>query len=127
MTIEQMMKINEEFKTKGLLLNEEDLLDWLRLKDDMITRSSEIKQEVIIWKLELDKNKATRVLELKSVQDEKWKSLTEKSIDWILKQEFFDKDIELATKKATADLLKDRADSIIEFINVIKMNKKISY
>ena len=127
MTIDQLLAINEEFKKKGLLLSEEDLIDRLRLRDDMNTTSSDIKQEVLIWKLELDKEKAKRTIELKAVKDQSWKNITEKNIDWIIKQEFFEKDIELLTKKATADLLKDRADAIIEFINIIKLNKKISF
>jgi hypothetical protein len=48
MTIDQLLAINEEFKKKGLLLSEEDLLDRLRLRDDMNTTSSDIKQEVLI-------------------------------------------------------------------------------
>ena len=77
-----MLKINEEFKQKGLLLSSEDLFDRLRLRDDMKTESWKIRQEYIIEKLEMDKEKAKRVIELKTVTDERWKGLTEKSIEW---------------------------------------------
>lgn len=124
MNIETMMACNEEFKKKGLLLSKEDLFDWLCLRDDMITESGKIRQEYILEKLEMDKEKAKRVIELKTVTDERWKWLTEKSIEWNIRQEFFDQEIALNTKKAMYELLYERAESIIDFINVVKLNLK---
>lgn len=124
MTIETMLNINEEFKKKGLLLSSEDLFDRLRLRDDMKTESGKIRQEYILEKLEMDKEKAKRVIELKTVTDERWKWLTEKSIEWNIRQEFFDQEISLNAKKATYELLYERAESIIDFINVVKLNLK---
>jgi len=124
MTIETMLNINEEFKKKGLLLSSEDLFDWLRLRDDMKTESWKIRQEYILEKLEMDKKKAMRTIELKAVTDDKWKGLTEKAIDGNIKQEFYDEEISLNAKKATYELLYERAESIIDFINVVKLNLK---
>lgn len=124
MTIETMMACNEEFKKKGLLLSKEDLFDWLRLRDDMITESGKIRQEYILEKLEMDKKKAMRTIELKAVTDDKGKGLTEKAIDGNIKQEFYDEEISLSAKKATYELLYERAESIIDFINVVKLNLK---
>lgn len=124
MTIETMLKINEEFKKKGLLLSSEDLFDRLRLRDDMKTESWKIRQEYILEKLEMDKKKAMRTIELKAVTDDKWKGLTEKAIDGNIKQEFYDDEIALSNKKATYELLYERAESIIDFINVVKLNLK---
>ena len=124
MSIETMLKINEEFKQKGLLLSSEDLFDRLRLRDDMKTESWKIRQEYIIEKLEMDKEKAKRVIELKTVTDERWKWLTEKSIEWNIRQEFFDQEIALNTKKAMYELLYERAESIIDFVNVVKLSLK---
>lgn len=124
MEIKVMLKINEEFKEKGLLLSKEDLFDRLRLRDDMRTKSNELKQEVTIWKLELDKEKACKVIEYKTVTDEKGKWLTEKTIESLIKKDFYEKEIELLTKKATADLLQERAESIIDFVNIVKMEIK---
>lgn len=119
-----MMACNEEFKKKGLLLSKEDLFDWLRLRDDMITESGKIRQEYILEKLEMDKKKAMRTIELKAVTDDKGKGLTEKAIDGNIKQEFYDEEISLSAKKATYELLYERAESIIDFINVVKLNLK---
>lgn len=124
MTIETMLNINEEFKKKGLLLSSEDLFDRLRLRDDMKTESWKIRQEYILEKLEMDKKKAMRTIELKAVTDDKWKGLTEKAIDGNIKQEFYDDEIALSNKKATYELLYERAESIIDFINVVKLNLK---
>ena len=124
MTIETMLNINEVFKKKGLLLSSEDLFDRLRLRDDMKTESWKIRQEYILEKLEMDKKKAMRTIELKAVTDDKWKGLTEKAIDGNIKQEFYDEEISLNAKKATYELLYERAESIIDFINVVKLNLK---
>ena len=127
MTIDQMLKIHEDFKSKGLSISEEDMLDRLNLREDMITEASNLKAKNIETKMILDKDKAKRTLELKSVVDEKGKWLTEKAIEWNLKIEFFDREIEIVAQKATADLLQSKADTIIEYVNVIKLNKKISF
>lgn len=124
MSIETMLNINEEFKKKGLLLSSEDLFDRLRLRDDMKTESWKIRQEYVIEKLEMDKEKAKRTIELKTVTDDKWKGLTEKAIDGNLRQEFFDQEIALSAKKATYELLYERAESIIDFVNVVKLSLK---
>lgn len=124
MNIETMMACNEEFKQKGLLLSKEDLFEWLCLRDDMITEANKIKQEVTIWKLELDKDKAKRVLELKSVVDEKWKWLTEKAIEGNIRIEFQERELELITKKTVGELLRERAESILEFVNIVKIELK---
>lgn len=124
MTIETMLNINEEFKKKGLLLSSEDLFDRLRLRDDMKTESGKIRQEYILEKLEMDKKKAMRTIELKAVTDDKGKGLTEKAIDGNIRKEFFDDEIALNAKKATYELLYERAESIIDFINVVKLNLK---
>lgn len=127
MTIEQMLKIHEDFKSKGLSISEEDMLDRLNLREDMITEASNLKAKNIEEKMTLDKDKAKRILELKAFKDENWKGLTEKTIEGNLKVDFFDRELEIVSQKATADLLQSKAETIIEYINVIKLNKKISF
>ena len=127
MTIEQMLKIHEDFKSKGLSISEEDMLDRLNLREDMITEASNLKAKNIEEKMTLDKDKAKRILELKTFKDENWKWLTEKTIEGNLKVDFFDRELEIVSQKATADLLQSKAETIIEYINVIKLNKKISF
>lgn len=70
MTIQEMLDKNEEFKKKGLQLNEDDLFNWLTLQDDMITESSNLKGKYLENKLQIDKDKAVRSMELKAEKDE---------------------------------------------------------
>lgn len=122
--IQKLLDKNEEYKKKWLQLTEDDLFNWLVLQDEMITESSNMKAEYLEKKLQSDKDKALKSLELKAVQDEKGKSLTEKQIDAIIKKDFFDSDIKQGALKATYELLYQRAQTITEFINIVKMNNR---
>ena len=122
--IQKLLDKNEEYKKKWLQLTEDDLFNWLVLQDEMITESSNMKAEYLEKKLQSDKDKALKSLELKAVQDEKWKGLTEKQIDAIIKKDFFDSDIKQGALKATYELLYQRAQTITEFINIVKMNNR---
>lgn len=122
--IQKLLDKNEEYKKKWLQLTEDDLFNWLVLQDKMITESSNMKAEYLEKKLQSDKDKALKSLELKSVQDEKGKGLTEKQIDAIIKKDFFDSDIKQGALKATYELLYQRAQTITEFINIVKMNNR---
>lgn len=122
--IQKLLDKNEEYKKKWLQLTEDDLFNWLVLQDEMITESSNMKAEYLEKKLQSDKDKALKSLELKAVQDEKGKGLTEKQIDAIIKKDFFDSDIKQWALKATYELLYQRAQTITEFINIVKMNNR---
>lgn len=124
MTVEEMIRKNEEFKKKGLLLSEEDLFNRLMLRDTMITEVSNIKWKYLEDKIELDKDKAKRILELKTITDDKGKGLTEKAIEGNIKIEFADRELELITQKTISDLLQEKAESIIEYVNIVKLQKK---
>lgn len=124
MTIQEMLDKNEEFKKKGLQLNEDDLFNWLTLQDDMITESSNLKGKYLENKLQIDKDKAVRSMELKAEKDENWKAMTDKQIEARLKQEFYQKDLDQTVLKASYELLYQRAQTITEFINIVKMNSR---
>ena len=119
-----MLDKNEEFKKKGLQLNEDDLFNRLILQDDMITESSNLKGKYLENKLQIDKDKALRSMELKAEVDEKGKAMTDKQIEARLKQEFYEKDLDQTVLKASYELLYQRAQTITEFINIVKMNSK---
>lgn len=122
--ITEMLEKNESFKKKWLQLNEEDLFNWLMLQDEMILESSNLKWKYLENKLQIDKDKALRSMELKSEKDENWKAMTDKQIEAWLKNEFFDKDLEQTVLKATYELLFQRSQTITEYINIVKMNTK---
>lgn len=122
--VSDLLDRSEEFKKKWLLLEKEDLFERLLLRDKMKEEAGKLRQQFILDKLEMDKDKACKVIEYKAVTDDKGKGLTEKIIEANIKQDFYDKEIELATLKAMADLLYERAESIIDFVNIVKIELK---
>lgn len=125
--IQEYLDQHEAFKKKWLQLIDEDLFNWLWLQDIMITEASNMKSLYYEQKLEIDRDKALRTLELKAEKDENWKAYTEKWIEAIIKKEFFEKDLDQNVLKATYELLMQKASTIVEFINIVKMNKKSNF
>ena len=123
--IEQLMARHEAFKLKGMLLSNDDLFNWIILQDEMITLSSNLKAEYLETKLRNDVDKGKRMLELKTMLDDKWKKIhTESTADWVLRQEFLEKDTQQQTLKTMYELLFQKAQLITEYINIIKLNNK---
>lgn len=128
MTIDELFEQNEQFKQKWLQLSDDDLFTWLQLQDEMITQSSNMKAEYYEKKLRLDVEKAKRMIEYKSMLDENWKKLyTDSTADWKIKQDFMNEDIRMLELKKTYELLFQKASTITEYINIVKMNKKGAY
>jgi hypothetical protein len=50
--------------------------------------------------------------------------ITDKIVEWIISDEFYDKDINQETLATMYKLLLDKADNAQEYINVIKLNIK---
>jgi hypothetical protein len=67
-----------------------------------------------------------KVLELKNERDEEWKKFTEKWIEAVIKQEFFQDDLDQNVLKTSYELVWDKLKTITEFVNIVKMNKKWS-
>ena len=123
--IEQLMARHEAFKQKGMLLSNDDLFNWIILQDEMITLSSNLKAEYLETKLRNDVDKWKRMLELKTMLDDKGKKIhTESTADWVLRQEFLEKDTQQQTLKTMYELLFQKAQLITEYINIIKLNNK---
>lgn len=122
--IQKLLDKNEEYKKKWLQLTEDDLFNRLVLQDEMITESSKLKSKYLEEKLLSDKEKALRSIELKATKDESWKGITEKVVDSIIRKEFYEKDLDQLATKATYELLYQRAQTITEYINIVKMNNR---
>ena len=125
--IQELLDKHEAFKLKWLQLSDEDLFQWIWLQDRMITEVSNMKSEYLEKKLKLDKDKSIKTLEMKADVDEKWKAPTDKRIDAVLKQEFFQEDLDQSVLKTTYELLQQKAGTITEFVNIVKMNKKANF
>ena len=124
--IQELFDRHEKFKLKWLQLTDEDLFDWIRLQDDMITMVWDMKSKYLENKLKIEKDKGLKVLELKNERDEEWKKFTEKWIEAVIKQEFFQDDLDQNVLKTSYELVWDKLKTITEFVNIVKMNKKWS-
>jgi hypothetical protein len=77
--------------------------------------------------LKIDKDKAIRTLEMKAEVDDKWKAPTDKWIEAVLKQEFFQRDLDQNVLKTSYELLAQKLQTITDFVNIVKMNKKWNF
>lgn len=122
--IQALLDKHEAFKLKWLQLSDDDLFQWIWLQDTMITEVSNMKSEYLENKLKIEKDKSIRTLEMKADIDEKWKAPTDKWIEAVLKQEFFERDLNQNVLKTSYELLSQKLATITEFVNIVKMNKK---
>ena len=122
--IQALLDKHEAFKLKWLQLSDDDLFQWIWLQDTMITEVSNMKSEYLENKLKIEKDKSIRTLEMKADIDEKWKAPTDKWIEAVLKQEFFERDLNQNVLKTSYELLSQKLQTITEFVNIVKMNKK---
>lgn len=123
--IEQLIARHENFKQKGLMLTNDDLFNRMCLQDEMITLSSNLKAEYAEKKIKLDVEKWQRLIELKLELDENWKKMyTDSTANWKIDTEYRDEDIEQSVRKVQYELLYSKAQTITEFINIVKLNNK---
>jgi len=125
--IQELLDKHEAFKLKWLQLTDDDLFNWIALQDTMITEVSNMKSEYLEKKLKYDKEKSIKTLEMKADVDEKWKAPTDKWIDAVLRQEFFQQDLDQSVLKTSYELLQQKAGTITEFVNIVKLHMKQDY
>lgn len=119
--IENLIKRHEEFKSKFQDLTPLDLFEWLRLKEEMLDLFVEWSSLYSEEKIDLDNKKGSRVIFLKWELDFQWKKkYTESSINSIINKEFQEEDKKLNQIKKNITLIKNKADTIIEYINISK-------
>lgn len=125
MTIQEIINKYESFKKKWLKLNEQDMFDRLELQDTIQDQVIEFKSEYLEDKLEFDRDYWLRLIELKEITDANWKKkYTDSTAKAVCDDEFFQRELDLITKKATYEMLMNKANSIVEYINVIKLSIK---
>lgn len=125
MSIQEILEKYESFKKKWLKLNEQDMFERLELQDVLQDKIIEIKSKYMEDKIIFDRDYWLRLIELKDEKDEKWKKIY---TDVIAKSkadvEFFDREVALITAKATYEMLINKANNIVEYINVVKLAVK---
>ena len=125
MKIQEIIDKYESFKKKWLKLNEQDMFDWLELQDMIQDQVIEFKSEYLEEKLEFDRDYWLRLIQLKEIKDADWKKkYTDSTAKAVVDDEFFQRELDLITKKATYEMLMNKANNIVEYINVIKLSMK---
>lgn len=125
--IQNLLDTHEKFKLKWLQdLTIEDLFEWVKLKEDMVTKLTEMSSYYMETKLELDKKKWEKMIFLKWELDENGKKrYTDTTAQAIINDEFYQDDINQLTLKASIDLLKGKVQNIIEYVNLVKYYMKL--
>ena len=125
MTIQEIIDKYESFKKKWLKLNEQDMFSRLELQDLIQDQVIEFKSEYLEEKLEFDRDYWLRLIELKEITDVNWKKkYTDSTAKAVCDDEFYERELDLITKKATYEMLTNKANNIVEYINVIKLSLK---
>lgn len=125
MNIQEIIDKYESFKKKWLKLNEQDMFDWLELQDTIQDKVIEFKSEYLEEKLIFDRDYWLRLVELKDIKDADWKKkYTDTTAKAVVDDEFFQRELDLITKKATYEMLMNKANNVVEYINVIKLSMK---
>lgn len=122
MNVQEIIDKYESFKLKWFQMTENDLFERLKLQDVIQDKVIEMKSEYLEKKLEFDRDYWLRLVELKEVKDEYWKKrYTDTTAKAICDKEFFEKEIGLITQKAVYENLMNKANNIVEYINIIKI------
>lgn len=125
MTIQEILEKYEAFKKKWLQLNEQDLFDRLELQDVIQDKVIEFKSEYLEEKLVFDRDYWLKMIELKEMKWDDWKKkYTDVTAKAVCDDEFFQREIELISKKTTYEMLLNKANSVIEYVNVVKLAMK---
>lgn len=118
--MEELNKKHEQLKALWYNVWIETLWEWIDHKAELLAKAWELDSEYRENKVTLKRDKGMRSMELKHGKEKK----TDKMVEWIISDEFYDKDIKQETLVTMYKLLLDKADNAQEYINVIKLNIK---
>ena len=123
--ISKLIQRYEAFKKKWLKLNEQDMFDRVSLKDEIVDNVIELKSKYLESKSVFDRDYWLRLVELKDQKGEDWKKLyTDTTAKAICDDQLHDREIELIHQKKQYELLLNKAENVIEYINVVKLSFK---
>lgn len=123
--IEWMIEEHEKYKLKWYKLNDEDIRNRTALQERMLDKSLELKSLYMEEKNQCDTDKGIRLLELKAILDENWKKkYTDSTADWVIKQEFKQRETDISIHKLQGELLFQKASAIERYVNLIKLYMK---
>lgn len=123
--IDALLERHEILKLKWLQLWEQDLFNWVMLWEEMADCITELRSTYQEQKQQNDTKKGQRMIELKLELDEQGKKkYTESTAEAVIRQEFFQQDLDLSALKIKTELLQNKTGVINEYINIVKMHLK---
>lgn len=123
--IDSLLQRHEVLKLKGLQLGEQDLFDRVALWEEMADSITELRSQYQEQKQQNEVEKGKRMIELKAELDENWKKkYTESTAEAVIRQEFYQQDLDLSVLKTKIELLQNRTTVISEYVNIVKMHIK---
>ena len=123
--IDALLERHEILKLKWLQLWEQDLFNWVMLWEEMADCITELRSSYQEQKQSNDTKKGQRMIELKLELDEQGKKkYTESTAQAVIRQEFFQQDLDLSALKIKTELLQNKTGVINEYINIVKMHLK---
>lgn len=123
--IDSLLQRHEVVKLKGLQLGEQDLFDRVALWEEMADSITELRSQYQEQKQQNEVEKGKRMIELKAELDENWKKkYTESTAEAVIRQEFYQQDLDLSVLKTKIELLQNRTTVISEYVNIVKMHIK---
>ena len=123
--IDEMVEQHEVYKLKWFQITDDDLWNWTVLQEKMLDKSLELKSLWMEEKNQCDTDKWIRLLELKTELDENWKKkYTDSTADWVIKQEFKQRETDISIHKLQAELLTNKAQAVERYVNLVKLYMK---
>lgn len=123
--IDEMVEQHEVYKLKWFQITDDDLWNWTVLQEKMLDKSLELKSLWMEEKNQCDTDKWIRLVELKSELDENGKKkYTDSTADWVIKQEFKQRETDISIHKLQGELLFQKASAIERYVNLIKLYMK---
>lgn len=123
--IDSLLQRHEVLKLKWLQLGEQDLFDRVALWEEMADSITELRSQYQEQKQQNELEKGKRMIELKAELDENWKKkYTESTAEAVIRQEFYQQDLDLSVLKTKIELLQNRTTVISEYVNIVKMHIK---
>ena len=123
--IDNLLQRHEVLKLKWLQLGEQDLFDRVALWEEMADSITELRSQYQEQKQANEVEKGKKMIELKAELDENWKKrYTESTAEAVIRQEFYQQDLDLSVLKTKIELLQNRTTVISEYVNIVKMHIK---
>ena len=93
--MEELIKKHEQLKALGYNVWIETLWEWIDHKAELLAKAWELDSEYRENKVTLKRDKGMRSMELKHGKEK----ITDKMVEWIISDEFYEKDIHQAKYK----------------------------